>query len=348
VPPSLSQYARRLLLTLAAIGLAVVIWRLVDVVVLVFAGCVLAIVLNSLARVVERFTPLRGSWALATSTFGLLVVLVGLAALLGWRVADQLADLTQTVSHAWEQLHTLMQRNVVGRAVLSSMSEASPGTAAPVSRLTHAAAGAVGAAIGCIVIVFVGLFLAADPRTYQRGLLSLLPPAHQSAARETIEAVVLALRHWLAGVAAAMLCVGVITGVGLWLLGVPLALSLALLAGLLEFVPYIGPIVSAVPAVLVGFAMRPSLALEVAGLYLAVHLVEGYILVPYIQKKAVSLPPALAITAVVIFGELFGPLGIMLAHPLMVTVLVLARRLYIPRISASHADRNLQSPDGVS
>ena len=144
-----------------------------------------------------------------------------------------------------------------------------------------------------------------------------------------------------------MLCVGAITGIGLWLLGVPLALSLALLAGLLEFIPYVGPIASAVPAILVGFALRPALALEVAALYLLVHLIEGYILVPLIQKKAVALPPALGITAVVMFGVLFGPLGIMLAHPLMVTVMVLIRKLYVERISAEGIDHELQRSEHI-
>jgi len=334
VPLTLTEYARRVTVTLGLIGLAVLIWRTLDVLVLIFAGGIFAIVLTSLARLVGRFTPLRGAWALVASTLGLIVILAGFATLLGWRVADELGNLTQAVNHAWEQLRSALEHNAGGRMLINSITLPSSSTATPLSGLTYAATGAVGALTYGIVIVFIGLFLAANPLLYRRGLLSLVPRSRQSILAGLLEAVVHALRQWLGGVLVAMVCVGLITGIGLWLLGIPLALVLALLGRLLEFIPYVGPIVSAIPAILVGFTSSPLLAVEVTGLYLLVHLVEGYILVPIIQKKAVALPPALGIIAVVVFGMLFGPLGIVLAHPLMVTTMVLVRRLYIERNAA--------------
>ena len=333
VPLSLSAYACRIVTALVLLGLGILVWRTATVLALVFAGCILAIVLSSLACVMARFTPLRGSWALAASTLGLIVVLAGFATLLGWRIADQFGDLMQALRHAEEQLRTVLQQHSAGRRLLQSMGRSSFLSTVPVSHVTSVATSAARALTDCVVIVFIGLFLAADPPLYRRGLLSLIPDSKQDAATDVLRAVVRALRQWLAGVLVAMLCVGVITGMGLWLLGVPLALSLGFLSGLLEAVPYAGPIVAAVPAILVGFAGSPSLALEVAGLYLGVHLFEGYLLVPFIQKRAVALPPALGITAVVIFGVLLGPLGIMLAHPLMVTAITLVRKLYITRLS---------------
>jgi predicted PurR-regulated permease PerM len=111
----------------------------------------------------------------------------------------------------------------------------------------------------------------------------------------------------------------------------PMALALGVLAGALEFVPYLGPIVSSLPAILVAFTLGPWHAPEVAGLFLAIHVLEGYVLVPNIQKWAVALPPALALTAVVIFGLLLGPIGAIFAHPLMVCLKVLVEELYINR-----------------
>lgn len=333
VRPTLSEHARRVVITLAIVGVAVLIWRILSVLVLIFAGGILAIVLTSLSSLVERATPLKGRWAFLTSTFALLIFLVGFATLLGWRIADQMGDLTQSVSNAWDQLRVALQQNAVGSALVKGLTQSSAGAASPVAGLTHAATGTVGALTDCVLILFIGLFLAADPSLYSRGLMSLVPRSRQNTVREVLEAVILALRKWLVGVLVAMLCVGLITGVGLWLLGIPLALSLGFLAGLLEFISYVGPIASAVPAILVGFALHPMIALEVAALYLAVHFIEGYILVPLIQKRAVALPPALGVTAVVIFGVLFGPLGIVLAHPLMVTALVLVRKLYAERAS---------------
>lgn len=331
VPLTLAEYARRVIVTLALAGLAVLIWRMLDVLMLLFAGGILAVVLTSLAGVVARFTPLKGPWALAASTLGLIVLLVGFVTLLGWRIADQVGDLMQAVRSAWDQLHTAMQHNAAGRALMNSITSPSSGVAESMSGLTTAATGTVGAITDCIVIVFIGLFLAANPPLYERGLMSLVPRSRQSTIAALLVTIIQALRQWLGGVLVAMLSVGVITGIGLWLLGIPLALSLAFLAGLLEFVPFVGPFLSAIPAILVGFASSPMLALEVTGVYLVVHFVEGYILVPMIQKKAVALPPALGITAIVIFGVLIGPLGIVLAHPLMITAIVLVRKLYVER-----------------
>jgi predicted PurR-regulated permease PerM len=334
---SLTQFARRVAVALAILGLGVLIWQTIDVIVLVFAGGVLAIVLRSLAALAERHTPLRGVWALTAATLTLLFLLGAFGALIGWRIADQLGDLTQAVSHAWSELSGLLEHSPLGHLLLSRLTSSSAVTTG--SSLTHAATGTIGALTDLVIILFVGLFLAADPDLYRRGLLALAPPSRRDKLVDVLDSVVTALERWLGGVVVSMLCVGVISGTGLWLLGVPLALSLGFLAGLLEFVPYVGPIASAVPAVLVAFASRPMLAVEVIGLYLLVHLIEGYILVPLIQKRAVALPPALGIIAVVIFGILFGPLGIIFAHPLMVTVIVLVRKLYVDRMTESAAAR---------
>ena len=324
-----AEYARRVAITGAILGLAIVCWQVLDVLVLIFAGSILAIVLTSLAHFVERFTRLKGSWALAASTLGLIVLLAGIATLLGWRITNELSDLTEAVRDAWDKLRVILQHNALGRDLINGLTKDASGTTSPISGLTYAATGTVGIITACLIILFIGMFLAVDPPLYRRGLMSLVPRSRRERAGDLLEAIVVALRRWLGGVLLSMLCVGAITGIGLWLLGIPLALSLALLAGVLEFIPYAGPIVSAVPAILVGFTLNPTTAMEVAGLYLLVHLIEGYILVPLIQKRAVALPPALGITAVAVFGVLIGPLGVVLAHPLMVTLLVLIRKLYV-------------------
>jgi len=141
-----------------------------------------------------------------------------------------------------------------------------------------------------------------------------------------LDALAVALRHWLSGVLIAMFCVGMITWFGLWMLGIPLALSIGFLAGLTEFVPYLGPIASAIPAILVAFTHGATTVVEVIGLYLLVHAIEAYILVPIIQRRAVALPPALGLTAVLVFGMLFGIPGVIFAHPLMVSAMVLVEK----------------------
>lgn len=328
---STAEFARRVAIATAIVGVAIIIARVAEVLLLIFAGCVFAIVLRSLTSILRRLTPLRGSMALVTSTVLLLSLIVGFAVVVGWRVANQLTDLTQAVEHAWHQLHEALDATAPGRVLLQRLSNHAASGGAPLTGLEDAASGTVKAVTKLVIVLFTALFLAADPSLYERGLLQLLP---EPLARQTVQciaALIVALRHWLGGVVVSMLCVGVITGLGLWLLHVPLAASLAVLAGLLEFVPYVGPIASAVPAILIGFAVSPTLALEVTALFILVHVIEGYVLVPIIQRKAVSLPPALGLGAVFMLGKLFGPLGIVLAHPLTVSALVVVRKLWVER-----------------
>jgi predicted PurR-regulated permease PerM len=147
--------------------------------------------------------------------------------------------------------------------------------------------------------------------------------------REVLDAIGHVLQRWLVGQLVLMAIVGTITWIGLALLGVPFALPLALFAGLSEFVPYVGPIVAAIPAVLVGFAEGPHLALWVAGLYIAVQSIESYVLTPLIQQRAVYLPPALLLFSQVVLGVTAGPLGVIVATPLAAAGLVAVNKLYV-------------------
>jgi predicted PurR-regulated permease PerM len=135
------------------------------------------------------------------------------------------------------------------------------------------------------------------------------------------------LHRWLRGQLIAMAIVGIATGVGLWALGVPFALSLGLLAGMLEFIAFIGPIAAAVPAILLGFGESPLTALYVALLYLVVQQVEAYVLMPLVQRWAVALPPALAILAVVVLGILIGLPGVLFAVPVVVAAIAIVESL---------------------
>jgi predicted PurR-regulated permease PerM len=201
-------------------------------------------------------------------------------------------------------------------------------------KLLGAAMSTLGAAANMLLVLVLGIYLAADPGLYRRGVLRLVPSRHRTLASNVLNAAAVALRKWLGGQLVAMLLVGVLTGLGLALLGVPLAFSLAVIAALLEFVPFIGPIVAAIPAVLIAFAHDPSTALYVAVLYLAVQQVEGYVLMPLVQRWAVALPPALSALTVVAFGVLFGLPGVLFAVPLTVVVMALAGELLPERDAA--------------
>lgn len=324
---STAEFARRVVIVGAIAAVAVILWRLIDVVLLIFGAIILAVALVSLSRFLTRQGRLGRRWALAVVVILIAIAILGLGTLMGARLTAQFGQLGQTLEQQWAQV----QHTRLGSLLQSSSHSM------PVQSVSHfvtlAATGFADAVTAAILILFVGVFVAADPEWYRRGVLRLVPVTARGRTQGVLDALGTAISRWLKGVAIAMLSIGATTVLGLWLIGIPLALPLGILAGVLEFIPYAGPIVSAVPAILVAFTVGPWHALEVAGLFLAIHFLEGYVLVPSIQKWAVALPPALAIVAVVMFGLLFGPIGVILAHPLMVCAMVLVEELLVPRRS---------------
>ena len=183
--------------------------------------------------------------------------------------------------------------------------------------------------VGAIVVVVVGLFLAANPETYVNGLVRLLPPPRRGRGKEVLEAAGRRLAWWLVGRGISMSVVGVATGVGLWLLGVPLAPALGLLTGLLNFIPTFGPLIAAVPTALVALTVSPMEAVYAVALYTAVACLDGYALTPLVQMRVSHLPPALLLVVQVLMGVLAGQFGLVLAAPVLVIVMVFVQMLYV-------------------
>ena len=176
------------------------------------------------------------------------------------------------------------------------------------------------------------IYLALTPALYLNGILKLVPVSRQVEVRDTLSALGRALRLWLVGQLAAMAVVGTLVTLGLTVLDIPSALALGFMAGLFEFVPFVGPVTSAIPAVASGLTDSPRTALWVAGLYIVVQQAEGMLIQPLLQQRTVSLPPVLMIFAVLGFGVLFGPLGLLLATPLAVVCLVLVKKLWVREV----------------
>lgn len=185
---------------------------------------------------------------------------------------------------------------------------------------------AVGAAV---IILFVGLYVAAQPTLYQRGIRRLVPVAGRHRFDEVLLEVISVLRWWLIGKILSMVLVGVLTTVGLWWLDVPLALTFGLLAAALTFIPNFGPVLSVVPPALLALADDPTRAAYVVALYLAIQTVESYAVTPLIQRRTVSMPPALTITSQIVLGVLVGGIGVVVATPLTAAAMTVVRMLYV-------------------
>jgi predicted PurR-regulated permease PerM len=180
-----------------------------------------------------------------------------------------------------------------------------------------------------LFVVVTGIYLAVKPQTYIAGVLKLVPVRSRDRACQVMGAVGYTLEWWLIGQLTVMILVTVVTASGLALLGIPLALTLGVIAGLLEFIPNVGPIVAAIPAVLIAFLSGPQTALYVMIFFLAIQQLESYILTPLVQRRAVSLEPALIITAQLAFATTVGALGMLLATPLAAGLLVAVKMLYV-------------------
>ncbi|MFL5269108.1 MAG: AI-2E family transporter [Stellaceae bacterium] len=198
------------------------------------------------------------------------------------------------------------------------------------------AANVVEVVAAAVVVLFLAVYFAAEAGRYVRGLVRLVPPARRPRAAEILHETASAIWYWMLGRLFSMTTLGVMTALGLWLIGVPLPVALGFLAGIMIFVPYVGSIVSAIPSMLIAASIDLRLAIYVVVLYVGIHLTEGYILVPLVQRRVVHLPPALTLSAQLILGVLAGLLGLLLATPLVAAALVIVRMAYVEDVLGDH------------
>jgi predicted PurR-regulated permease PerM len=329
-PPSGErQFVRRVLIVLALATLFFILWQLRILLLMLFGAIVIASIFRAVADTISRLTRLPSGVSTGLSILLVLGSLAALVALFGAHVGQQLQTLRETLPAAWKALEER-----VGDIGLSEQLDRLVATITTPGGGSLSGFGRALISIGSgiadfVVVVFAGIYLATQPNFYRMGAIKLVPPERRKVAAEAMLESERALRLWLKGQAIAMVVVGVLTGLGLWLLGMPSALTLGLMAGLLEFIPFAGPILAAVPAILLALAVSPELAFGVALLYLAVQQFEGNVLTPMVQQYAVDLPGAVLLFALIGFGTLFGTLGVILAAPLAVVTMVLVKRLYV-------------------
>lgn len=187
----------------------------------------------------------------------------------------------------------------------------------------------VEAVAGLLIMIFIAMYIAISPHTYRDGLLHLVPHNRRARAEDVLDEVGDTLRGWLTARLIAVVIIGVITGAGLAMLRVKGALALGLIAGLLEFIPFFGPIISSIPAIAIAMLDTPQKAIYVILLYIAIQQLEGNVVTPLLLKRRLDVPPVLTIVAVSALGLVFGVLGMLTAEPIVAATLVLVKRLYV-------------------
>ena len=321
-------YTARVVIAVAIVVLAYFGLKLLPVALLVFGSVVVAAALRGAS------VPLHRRCAFLSERAALaLVVLAAVAALvlLGWftgdRVAGEIADLRTALGRAVAALRSRLATWADGASLWSWVGSALGGI--EWGRVAGFAGGALSSVGTAVLILVLGVYLAATPASYRRGFVRLMPLRH----RERVDAALLAagdgLALWLRGQLVAMAAVGLLTGIGLAAIGMPLAPLLAVIAGLLEFVPFFGTAAAALLIVLLAFADGAHQAWAAALVCLVIQMLESYVLQPWIQKRVVALPPALGMLGVVAAGLVFGPFGAVFATPLVVAARTLVLRLYV-------------------
>jgi len=292
---------------------------------LIVGGLIFAVLLDGGARLLGRWLPIPRGWRL------LLVLLLGFG-FVGWvfyyagtSFAAQFEALRTTVEaqagrlYLWAYDHGLVSDaspDTLGQQVLGS-----------VGRLTSAVGSVIGVVTSAILIIVIGIFIATEPRLYDRGVAWMLPLRHRSEFYAIIERVGFTLRRLLFGRIVGMVVEGLFTWVALSVVGVPMAALLGLLTGVLAFIPNLGAIISGVLMVAVGFSAGVDQGIGAIIVYFAVQNIDGYLILPYIARKTVDLAPAMVLAAQLVFGALFGFLGLLLADPILASIKVTLEEL---------------------
>lgn len=346
-PPGrgVGPFVRRVLTIIGLVSLAAVTaliaWNAREVILLAFAGLLVAVFLYAPAKFASRRTRLPYGRALAAYVVLLFVLVTGGIWLLGASVSEQVVQLAERLPSSVEELLQAVGSVPIGAWLLDRMAgeaEVVTPAAGVISTVTGTATALGNAVTKAIFVAFLGLFLASSPRRYRDALVRLMPRSRRIRGAEAIAAGYRALRGWVLGQLASITFVSLVTWLGLSVIGVPLALVLGLIAGLAELIPIFGPLVGFSIAALVALSLSATHLLWVVVLFLAIQLFQGNLVAPLIQQRTVDLPPAMTITAVFVAGAVFGPVGLLIATPLLAVLLALVKLLYLRDVLGESVD----------
>ncbi len=299
-----------------------------DVLLIVFAGVLLAVLIHGSGTWIAGKFGIADGWGIGLFLLAVVLAFAAFGIAIAPAIAEQVDELTRKLPESVEAFRKRAEDYSWGPPVFDRLT---PGYLLSEGRTqTMSAVSSTFGALGnFVVILFIGLYGALAPNVYKHGLTVLLAPSIRERGDEALQTAAAAMRNWLSAQLLAMAVVGVLTGTGLWLAGVPLAFALGLIAGLLAFIPNIGPIIALVPALLLALPEGRSTLLIVLAIYVGVQALESYVITPLFQLEKVSLQPALIIAVQLLFGVLFGILGLALATPIAAVLVAVIPIVYV-------------------
>lgn len=314
-------------------ALAAMFWRTCYVLSPMIIGALFGILLHELSRFVRRVVPLGEAWAVTLTLVLLVALVVAAGYALGMRVTEQFGQLMDMLPRGIQAAREWLARNPRLHAMLHSMGSNGGAGGGSLSEGLRGIGSVVKAGFGAGVAVFTafftGVFLAYNPSFYSRGMLRLIPEDHRPRGQRLLGDLWRSLWLWTLGRLLVMAAITLGHFVAYWLLGVPLPFTLAVIAGALAFIPFLGPVLATIPAGLVALTKSPSLMIWVIVVHGLVQTLESHVLTPLTQKYMVDVPALVTIASFLALGEMLGVMGIIVATPVAAALIVLVHHLYM-------------------
>jgi predicted PurR-regulated permease PerM len=321
----------------AIVAVLILIARVAFGVLLVaLAGCLISVYFHGLGDVIQRKTKWKRRTAMLVSVIGSFIILGFLLWFMGSKIQVQVSQLSDTLPTTVHNFKAKLAESPLGRKVLEATSGGdSDNLMATASQFFSTSFGVLG---NIYIILFLGIFFTASPSLYKDGVILMIPPDNKDLARKIINRSSLSLKGWLKGTMISMVMLAILLPIGLSLMGIPMALVLGLLAAILVIVPNFGSFIAMIPGVLLALTIDTNKAIMVALFYIVVQTLVQNIVAPLIQKKMINMPPALTIIGQLVMGVLGGAMGIIMAMPAIVILMILADEMYVKRINPELRD----------
>ena len=301
---------------------------LFSVLLLTLAGALFAIYFHGCAGFFKKHLHTSSGWSLALSIIINIILIVGFFWFVGARLQHQVSQLTDTLPQTVSNAKDYLQKSTIGSKVLHYL-QSTGDSKKTMSVAKSFFSSSFGILSDIYIILLLGMFFIASPFTYKKGIVHLLPPKAKDKGAQLMDEIHSVLKNWIKGQLFGFLFIAVLTALGLWAIGMPLILTLALIAGLLNFIPNFGPIIALIPAGLIGLSQGTTTAILVLCLYTFIQIVQSAVTQPLIQQKMVSIPPALIIFGQVAMGLLGGFWGVLLATPVIAIIMTIVNKLYV-------------------
>lgn len=316
-------------------SIAFIAWYIRDFFLILVGALLVAMLVQLVSEPLVQWCRLPEGIALALAGALILIAIGGSGYLFGTQMTNELQDVITRTDTAIKTITDTLQHSQLGKIVLAHMDGGNFSLTTLAGSILKLSAGFLE---GTVFTVATGAYLAVQPALYRKGAAYLFPPQWRAKVEETIDDIGRALRLWLLGQGIQMFLIGAMSTVAVWLIGLPSPLALGAIAGIAEFVPYLGPIIASIPAILVAMTLGFHPVLWTIVAYIIIHQIEGNVIVPMIQRRLIFIPPAVLLLSIVAISEIFGTVGIIFAAPIAVIAFVSVKKLYLRDSLGQHTD----------